>query len=78
LKEFRYKSWKALFRASGITIVNQDVFPCNITEVMQSLTEGILKEIRSRGIGPDSVRQISDPRDCPSLLCISMKAKHKE
>jgi hypothetical protein len=59
-------------------ILNQDVFPLNVTEISQPLPECIGERFGSGGGGAGPLQQKSDSRDFARLLRLGWKAKSQE
>jgi hypothetical protein len=71
-------AWNPVSLSLSVTILNQDVFPLNVTEISQTLPEGIDVGIGSGGGGAGPLQQKSDPRDFRRLLRLGGEAKRKE
>src|SRR4030095_16162271 len=81
LHEFGHKAWDTVHLSLSVAILNQDVFPLNITEISETLAECVDERIGSGGVAPS--RQISYPRDFLWLLrlgytCSSKQHHHKQ
>ena len=63
--EFAYEGWDTIQSSLNVAILNQDVFPLNVTEIAQPLPEWLDLIPGSFGIRS---RHISDPRHLRRLL----------
>jgi hypothetical protein len=68
LHEFGHKAWPSVQHSRTIAILNQDVFPLDITEISQRLLKCSGSRIRISGGGFSPSRQKSYPRDFSRLL----------
>jgi hypothetical protein len=68
LHEFGHKAWPSVLHSRSVAILNQDVFPLDITEISQRLLKCSGGRIRIGGGGFGPSRQKSYPWDFPRLL----------
>jgi hypothetical protein len=63
LQEFGYKAWKTVCPSVTIAVLNHDILPVNVSEVLQPLAECIGERIGIVGGRGNSSLQKSDSRD---------------
>src|SRR5262245_60603482 len=76
LYQFGHKAWVTIALSLNVAILNQDVFPLDITEISQPLRDA--PDIGPRIGRVAGRRHVSDPWDFPRLLRIGRQGKGKE
>src|SRR5262245_28377409 len=76
LYQFGHKAWVTIALSLNVAILNQDVFPLDITEISQPLPESL--DIGPRIGRVAGRRHVSDPWYFPRLLGLGGQAKRKK
>jgi hypothetical protein len=76
LDEFGHKTWDTIQFPLNVSILNQDVFALNITEISQPSPECF--DPRPRSLGVASSRHITYPRDLRLLRLGGNARKQKD
>src|SRR5262249_34388477 len=76
LYQFGHKAWVTIALSLNVAILNQDVFPLDITEISQPMPKSL--DIGPRIGRAAGRRHVSDPWDFPRLLRLGGQGKRKE